>query len=97
MKIKTKSGFKFELDERVLNDYRLVRAIARADDKNNPHNVLGGLVDLVSLIFRKDEQRLMEHIAEKNDGFVDQERIKEEIADVFSQVKALKNSGSSPG
>ena len=97
MKGKTKSGFKFDFDERILNDWRFVKAIAKADNTSNPSAMLAGTVELVSLIFGDKEDALMEHIASKNDGYVPQDAIKDEIIDIIEQGKDLKNSSSSEG
>ena len=96
-RITTKSGFKLELDERILDDWRVVKALGKADDDKNPGEMLAASVELVGLIFGKDEERLMEHIKEKNDGFVPTTVIKEELLSVFTRLKSLKNSQSSPG
>ena len=97
MKGKTKSGFKFEFDERILNDWRFLKAVAKADDSSNPSGMLAGTVELVSMIFGDNEQALMDHIASKNDGYVPQDAIKEELLDIIEQGKDLKNSSSSEG
>ena len=97
MKGKTKSGFKFEFDERILNDWRFLKAVAKADDSSNPSGMLAGTVELVSMIFGDNEQALMDHIASKNDGYVPQDAIKDELLDIVEQGRDLKNSSSSEG
>ena len=92
MKVTTKSGFKFELDERIIDDWRVVKAIGRADNKDNPEEMLAGSIELVSLIFGKDEERLVQHIQANNDGFAPMEELKAELLSVFTRIKALKNS-----
>lgn len=95
MKITTKSGFKFDLDERIIDDWRVVKAMGRADDTENPTEMLAGTIELVSLIFGKDENRLVEHIRKKNDGYAPMEALKDELLSVFEKVKTIKNSQSS--
>ena len=95
MKGKTRSGFKFEFDERILNDWRFLKAVAKADDSSNPSGMLAGTVELVSMIFGDKEQALMDHIASKNDGYVPQDAIKDELLDIIEQGRDLKNSSSS--
>lgn len=97
MKIKTKSGFKTDLDERIIDDWRFMKAIAKADNMDKPSDALAGTVELVSMVFGENEEALMEHIASKNDGFVPQEKIKEEVLNVIEQVRNAKNSSSSEG
>lgn len=95
MKVTTKSGFKFELDERIIDDWRVIKAIGRADAKDDPEEMLAGSIELVSLIFGKDEERLVQHIRANNDGYAPMEALKDELLSVFTKVKALKNSRSS--
>ena len=95
MKITTKSGFKFELDERIIDDWRVVKAMGRADNTDNPEDMLAGSIELISLIFGKDEDRLVEHIRKKNDGYAPMAALKDELLSTFERVKALKNSKSS--
>ena len=94
MKITTKSGFKFDFDERIIQDWRVIKAMGRADNTDDPEEMLAGSVELVSLIFGKDEKKLIEHIQAKNDGFAPVDVIKDELLSVFNKAK-LKNSQSS--
>lgn len=95
MKITTKSGFKFDFDDRIINDWRVIKAMGRADNTSDPEEMLAGSVELVGLIFGKDEGKLIEHIRQKNDGYAPTEAIKDDLLSVFNKVKALKNSQSS--
>ena len=95
MKVTTSSGFKFEIDERIVDDWRVVKALGRADNTDDPEEVLAGTIDLVSLVFGKDEDNLVKHIQSKNDGFAPVSAMREEILSTFTQVKKLKNSQSS--
>ena len=95
MKVTTKSGFKFELDERIIDDWRVIKAMGRADNRDDPEGMLAGTIELVSMIFGKDEPRLMEHIMKHNDGYVPMAAMKEELLSTFTRVKALKNSQAS--
>lgn len=97
MKVTTKSGFKFEIDERVIEDYRMIEALKKADNTDDPGEMLNGTVEVVNLVFGADKARLMEHIKGLNDGFVPTSAMREELDSVFARVKALKNSGSSRG
>lgn len=95
MKVTTRSGFKFELDERIIDDWRVVKAMTKADNTDNPEDMLRGSTELVALIFGKDEDRLVRHIMEHNDGYAPVDALKDELLSVFTRVKALKNSRSS--
>ena len=95
MKITTKGGFKFELDDRITDDWRVLRAISKADNSSNPEEMIAGTVELVSLIFGKDENRLIEHIKAKNDGFVPMSVLKDELLSTLTRANSLKKSQSS--
>lgn len=43
---KTKSGFKYKIDERIQSDWRLVKAIADSQNEN-PGTKLQGTVDMI--------------------------------------------------
>lgn len=95
MKVTTKSGFKFEVDERIITDWRVIESMGMADNADDPEEMIAGLRKLVGLVFGKDKDRLIEHLQSKNDGFAPVDAIKDELLSVFEKVKSLKNSKSS--
>lgn len=95
VKGKTESGFKFEIDERVLEDWRLVTNIEMAESTNMTEKVKG-VAALVHLLLGNNESKLMEHISKKNDGFIPTECLIAELASMIRNAKELKNSQSSP-
>ena len=97
MKITTKTGFKFEVDERIFTDYRFVDAIAQASDTENKVGELKATAELVNLVFGSQKKAFMDHIAKKNDGFVPAEIVNDELQYVFTEYNELKNSSSSDG
>lgn len=96
IKVKTLSGIKIDIDEKLFNDWRFIKAMQKADSKD-PSEMINGTVELVSLIFGNQEDKLMEAISKKNGGYIPQEAIKDELVNVITQVKELKNSQSSQG
>lgn len=95
IKGKTKSGFKFEFDERIKNDWRLMDAIARATSTEMMTQI-AATSDLVDLLLGSDKEKLMEHIMQRNDGFIPSEELEKELFEIISYSKATKNSSSSP-
>lgn len=95
-KINTINGKKVDIDERVFDDWRFMKALNKADSDNGSE-MIAGTVELVSLIFGKAEDTVMEAIAKKHNGYIPQEAVKDEILNAIDQIKALKNSQSSPG
>ena len=92
MKVTTKSGFKCEINERVLDDWQFVRAIAKStsDDANDK---LRGAIDIVSLIMRDNEEAFYKYLSSKDpDGIVSESAVTDDIVSIIDQIKALKNS-----
>lgn len=88
---KTKSGFKYKIDERMLNDWRLLKYIALSESSDESEQILGA-TKLVSLLLGDQEQALMEHLQKKNDGFVPATAMTEVVAEIMTSVKEIKNS-----
>ena len=93
---KTKAGFKFSIDERILDDWRLLSAIALSESKD-PSDQIRGAHELVSLVLGEKEKDLLDFIAKKNDGFVPSIKVTEAITEIITEVRELKNSSSSEG
>lgn len=81
---KTSTGFEFELDEKRLNNYELVEAIAEAD--NNPM-MLPKVVKL--LLGSVQASNLKDHLRDEN-GLVDTNKMLSEVKEIF-ESKQVKN------
>lgn len=81
--ITTKTGFKAEIDESTLDDYRLMKAIREAQAM--PVKI----VDVVAFVLGKDEDRLVEHVVETT-GKASMSAIEAEMTDIFSQLSEAK-------
>ncbi|MCQ2087969.1 MAG: hypothetical protein MJZ37_07935 [Bacilli bacterium] len=90
VKGKTKTGFEFEVDERIKNDWRVVHAIADIQSKDESI-IVPAMVKLIKLIINNQEEALMEHIANNNEGFVPTNALYAEISDILTQIPAIKN------
>jgi hypothetical protein len=82
MKITTKTGFQCDVNEKILNDYRFVKAIAKTKSKD-PLISASALFDLVDLLIG-DDTELITHCTE--DGIAKTERASEEITDIIEQI-----------
>lgn len=91
IKGKTKSGFSYEIDERVLTDWNLLDAIGLSES-TDPSEQIRGVRNLVKLILGDKEDALKKHIADKNDGFVPVEKVSALVAEIITSAKELKNS-----
>lgn len=96
MKVTTKSGFKFEIDENVLDDWRVMEAVVDAQDEDDSIK-LRGTTRLVSVVFGKNKKAFFDHVAAKNNGRVNPDVVNEDTLDLFEQIGNLKNSSASPG
>ena len=94
MKGTTKSGFKFNVDERIIEDWRLIEAIALAES-DDPGEQLKGTRAVADLLLGKDKESLIKFIQDKNDGFVPALEMTTTIAEIITSVRELKNSQSS--
>lgn len=91
MKVTTKSGFKCEVNERILDDWRFTRAIAKSHS-DDPNEKMNAAVDMVSLILGKQENAFYEHLSKKSsDGIVDEEVVTADLVSIISKIKAIKN------
>ena len=97
MKVTTKSGFECEINERILEDWRFVRAVAKSnsDDENNK---IHGAVEIVSLLMGTNEEAFYKYLSSKDpDGIVSESAVTDDLVSIIDQIKALKNSQSSDG
>lgn len=90
IKGKTKTGFAFEIDERVKNDWRLISNIALAESDNISERVKGTAA-LVSLLLGKNEKKFMEHISKINDGYIPMDAVMNELVDMIQNTEEIKN------
>lgn len=81
----TESGFSFELEEEILDDYEFVEAIGETED--NPFAV-NKVVKL--LLGKKGASDLKEHCRDEN-GRVRTSRIEKEIVDILNNAGKSKN------
>ena len=96
MKGKTKSGFQFNIDERILDDWRVVDAIGLSESSDASEQIQGART-LVDLILGTEKQKLLDFLAEKNNGFVPTTEMVKVIAEIITESRELKNSQSSAG
>ncbi len=96
VKVKTKSGFKCEVDERALNDWRMVDYIGLIDS-NDLTEQIEGFRGLVHLLLGDNVKALEKHIMDKNNGYIPTDIMSEELREIITSAKEIKNSQSSEG
>lgn len=97
IKGKTKSGIKFQLDERIKDDARFLYYLAKAQDDNTDMGEKSkAILGILKLIFGTDEGVItfMNTVASKNSGVCNVETMLSEITEMFDAIKA-KNLSSS--
>lgn len=95
MKIKTKSGFAWNINEKKCKDWRFVKYLAQMDSDDESEQ-LRGTTKAVSFLFGDEgEEALMKHVTDK-DGNVDGGKLLNEFKEVLQLTSAeLKKSQSS--
>ena len=93
---KTKSGFKFKIDDRILDDWRLIDAIGLSESDDASEQIRG-MRDLVRLVIGDQFDALKKYIADKNDGYIPSKKVTDLIIEIVNTSKELKNSPSSEG
>lgn len=82
---KTKSGFVYTLDPNKLDDFELLEKLAGVDD-----NILDLPKILVMLLGKEQKDKLYDHVRTE-DGRVPIQKVTEEIMDIFTANKEVKN------
>ena len=85
----TKSGFTYEIDDRILTDWRFVEALEECQSGSGMAQIKGAK-DMVRLMFGDKYNEFMKHLAEKNEGFVPAEAVMAEVQEIF-ESKIPKN------
>ena len=90
MQGKTKSGFEYEIDDRILSDWRYTMALTKCQHPSDIKK-LEGATEMVQLMFGDEGlEKFMAHIAELNDGFVPIDVVMDEVKSIF-ESKIPKN------
>lgn len=87
----TKSGFEYDVDERILTDWRFTTIAAKAESGTAVEKI-SAAQKMVELMFGEEQLgRLMDHIASENDGFVPMEAVSNITKEIIDEHKKLKN------
>lgn len=88
---KTRTGFKYKIDERVAKDWRLLDSIRKSTSNDNMEQI-AAMSSMIEILLGKDKDRFMEHIEKKNDGYLPIDAIVADLLDIISGVSVTKNS-----
>ena len=89
---KTKSGFNYKYDERILNDYGLLEAIGDFDASSQKIEQVTALKRIIDYLLGENREAFLEHIAKKNDGFRPLDVMQAEILEIINSSQQIKNS-----
>ena len=95
MKIKTKSGFACNINEKKVKDWRFVKYLAMMESSDESEQLLGTTKAVSFLFGDEGEETLMNHVTDK-DGNVDGAQLLAEFKEVLQLTSVeLKKSQSS--
>ena len=82
---KTKSGFEFSINEHIVDDWRVARAIAESQSKKESEQIAGA-VKVVNLVLGDQEEALCNHVM-REDGSVPINTLMDEISEMMTIAK----------
>lgn len=90
VKVKTKSGISFEVDERIKDDARLMYLLVKMQNSADPMEACKAMNKLLALIFGNDDAAFafMEEVANKHEGFCNSTVMIDELSEIFEAIKA---------
>lgn len=87
---KTKSGFSFSVRGSMLNDFRLIEALADVKSGDGGRSV-DGMTALVNLMFDPEQKRMLYAYASLDDGSVPIDKVMEIVNEVFEAVGEISS------
>ena len=85
-KVKTSSGFECEIDEKNLDDMRLLDLVAEVSNGDTTK-----LPVIISKVLGGEKEKLYKHIEDEH-GRVPVEKASDEITEIFRKINMGKNS-----
>lgn len=96
MIVKTSTGFTADVNEKKVNDYRFLECTVQAMKGDGDFEKLQGYMGMIKFLFSKeDKEKLLDHVAESNEGICDVESLGkefQEILEALKEKKEVKNS-----
>lgn len=86
--IKTSSGFEVTIDERKTLDFRFLENAVKSAKSSSDIENMEGYMNMISFLFsKKDKDRLINHVADNNDGIADFEALSKEFQEILEIAK----------
>lgn len=96
MKGTTTSGFEFEIDDRILSDWRFVSEMANLKDLEDSDSkevdFIVSMKNVEKLIFKDNGKAFEKYIASQNDGTVPTDVLLKELLEIIKSKAETKNS-----
>ena len=83
----TSQGFKFKVNEKMLNDWKFVKAIRRSESDDNGERLLGVTDIIFMLLGEEQSDKLAEHIAKKNNGIAPVDAMYKAVTEILNICK----------
>lgn len=83
---KTSTGFEYELDDDVFDDYELLEVLRKIDKGES-----GYVVDMVDMIFKEEQKEALKEHIRKECGKVSASKLLKEVMEIFQSEKSGKN------
>lgn len=88
MKITTKSGFRWNVDERTLSDWNFISAIAKLESSEKNRRVTAMVGYAEAVLGKNGVEKLVSHIRSKNSGAAPVDAVLKEVAEITNILKA---------
>ena len=82
----TSTGFAFELEDDVFDDYELLEVLKEIDEGNEEH-----VVTMVDILLGEEQKKLLKEHVRNEKGKVSVTRIMEEVTEIFNLCNEGKN------
>lgn len=83
MKITTKSGFKCDIDKKIMKDWRLIKALQKCQHEDT---ALDGGVELERMLLGVEGSNALESHLEALDGVVTADKVFEELTEIMGKL-----------
>ena len=88
---KTKSGYAFEYDDRILTDWEFVNALALTQSGSDMQKMAASINAIELLVGKDNMASLVSHVKSTNDGYAPIEKIVAEFTEILSAKTNAKN------
>lgn len=90
VKGKTESGFEYQYNEAIAQDWEFMKHVGafKSDEKID---AMVGMQKAVAMLLGDQEEKLIEHVKSKNNGFAPFEEVMKEFNEILEGNKTTKN------